>query len=422
MTLMGDRSGSAHVRRGNHTHKEPHSSLLARLGGSSQSLRCRLWLFSAWSLPHRFLSNLNFRSLVAWIVLIGVFSSLIVLNGFADSPFDDLTPDEYTFTGRRGTTYTATWDRTTNEFTIWSPDGTFPWDWTAFVNANGAIALAGHPDVADTFRFSDSSSLAGVGAGDVMRVKAWNIISLAHLTKIGLIVGSGPTAQRAWLSDGTISCYTLAPYYVGYRVSLLGRTITVRISHLAIGALEAAGLIEVAIDDPTDAYVLLASDLEPRTRYQQAVEYRGINDTTLEFDAEHTAIRGRGGDGTSVYLYADVPLFGWSASNRSFNDYLAADTLDGQVATGTGDGRVALKVTARPVQRFYIANFILPDDERRDPTALWESLRDERLNALRQMPTLDAPDLPAFEFVLGLSNLLGRTLPIDITDSRDKLE
>ena len=48
-----------------------------------------------------------------------------------------------------------------------TPDGTFPWDWTAFAGERGAVALAGHPDVAYTFRFSDPSSLLGLGIGDV---------------------------------------------------------------------------------------------------------------------------------------------------------------------------------------------------------------------------------------------------------------
>jgi hypothetical protein len=41
---------------------------------------------------------------------------------------------------------------------------------------------------------------------------------MAHLTKIGLIIGSGASAQRAWLSDGLITEYVLAPHYVGYQV------------------------------------------------------------------------------------------------------------------------------------------------------------------------------------------------------------
>ena len=180
------------------------------------------------------MKNQIHRAIVLF-TLITLILPLSALDSQAAPPFDDLTPNQYTFVGRRGTAYTATWDPATYEITISTPDGTFPWDWMSFVNANGAIALAGHPDVASTFRFSDASSLSGLGVGDVMRVKAWDVLSLAHLTKIGLVIGSGPSAQRAYLSEGTISHYVLAPHYIGYQVSVLGRTVTVRLSHLALG-------------------------------------------------------------------------------------------------------------------------------------------------------------------------------------------
>ena len=99
-----------------------------------------------------------------WIVLPLILVSLVLslaplkTDTWADGPFDALTPNEYTFIGRRGATYTATWDFDTYEITIATSDGTFPWDWTAFVNSNGAIALAGHSDVADTFEFSDPTA------------------------------------------------------------------------------------------------------------------------------------------------------------------------------------------------------------------------------------------------------------------------
>ncbi|MCP4537263.1 MAG: hypothetical protein GY832_08955 [Chloroflexi bacterium] len=348
--------------------------------------------------------------IVMSITLVGLVLLLRPLSIKADAPFDDLTPNEYSFVGRRGATYTATWDPSTYEITIATPDGTFPWDWTAFVNSNGAMALAGHPDVVDTFQFSDSNSLLGLGTGDVMRVKAWDIISLAHLTKIGLVIGSGPSAQRAYLSEGVISHYTLAPHYIGYEVSVLGRTVTVRLSHVAPDTLEAVGIIEVQLDDPTNAYLLVASDLEPRTRYQQAVEYRGIGDTLLSFLSDEQAIRGRGGDGTEVFFYTASPLSSWSAHNRSFDDVLDADTLDESVVSGQSDGRAALKVVAQPVQHFYIGNVVLDSDERDDPSLLTNALRDARLSALNQLPTLDADDLPAFKFVLALSNLFGTYL------------
>ncbi|MBU0704801.1 MAG: hypothetical protein KKC18_13145, partial [Chloroflexi bacterium] len=352
----------------------------------------------------------RFRWTITSVALVGLLLSLLPLSIRADAPFDDLTPNEYTFVGRRGATYTATWDPSTYEITISTPDGTFPWDWTAFANSNGAIALAGHPDVVDTFQFSDANSLLGLGTGDVMRVKAWDIISLAHLTKIGLVIGSGPSAQRAYLSEGTISHYTLAPHYIGYEVSVLGRTVTVRLSHVAPDTLEAVGVIEVQVDDPTNAYLLVASDLEPRTRYQQAIEYRGIGDTLLSFQTDAQAIRGLGGDGTEVFFYTGSSLFSWSANNRSFDDFLDADALDESVVSGQSDGRAALKVVAQSVQHFYIGNVILDSDERADPSPLINTLCDARVSALNQLPTLDAPDLPAFKFVLALSNLFGTYL------------
>ena len=66
--------------------------------------------------------------------------------------------------------------------------------------------------------------------------------------------------------------YTLAPHYIGYSASLFDRNITVRLSHLSpttTTTLAAVGVIEVQLDDPTDASLLVVSDLEPRTSYQQ---------------------------------------------------------------------------------------------------------------------------------------------------------
>ncbi|MBC7251958.1 MAG: hypothetical protein H5T62_16975, partial [Anaerolineae bacterium] len=350
------------------------------------------------------------RWTIAFFLLVGLVWPVSRLDIHADPPFDDLTPNEYSFSGRRGTNYTVTWDPLTYEFTIFTPDSTFPWDWIGFVNSNGAIAMAGHPDVASTFRFSNANSLSGLGVGDVMRVKAWDIINLAHLTKIGLVIGSGPSAQRAYLSEGTISQYMLAPHYIGYRVSVLGRTVTVHLSHLAPGELQAVGVIEVQLDDPTDAYLLVASDLEPRREYQQAVEYRSSSSTSLSFQDSEQAVRGYHSDGTEVFLYASSPLHSWSANNLSFQNYLAADTLDGRVVPGESDGRTALKVAAQPVQYFYVGNVILDSANRADPSSLLNALRDARLAALHQLPVLDAPNLPAFKFVLAISNLFGTYL------------
>ncbi|MCR4407748.1 MAG: hypothetical protein NUW24_12650 [Anaerolineae bacterium] len=350
------------------------------------------------------------RQAITLFTLLSLILPLMVLNIQAAPPFDDLTPNQYSFAGRRGTTYTAAWDPSTYEITISTPDGTFPWDWIGFVNSNGAIAMAGHPDVASTFRFSDPSSLSGLGVGDVMRVKAWDIISLAHLTKIGLVIGSGPSAQRAYLSEGTISHYVLAPHFIGYQVSVLGRTVTVRLSHLAPDTLQAVGVIEVQVDDPTNAYLVLASDLEPRQEYQQAIEYRNSSSTYLSYQAADQAIRGYNSDGTEVFFYASSPLSSWSANNLSFTNYLNADVLDGRVLGGQSDGRSALKVAAQPVQYFYIGNVVLGSTERANPTTLINALRNSRLSALHQLPILDAPGLPAFKFVLTLSNLFGTYL------------
>ena len=66
-------------------------------------------------------------------VIIGLVLSLVAHDIQADAPFDDLTPNQYTFAGRRGTAYTATWDPATYEVTFSTPDGTFPCDWNGFL-------------------------------------------------------------------------------------------------------------------------------------------------------------------------------------------------------------------------------------------------------------------------------------------------
>ena len=71
-------------------------------------------------------------------MLIGLMLSQTFVNIQADAPFDDLTPNQYTFVGRRGATYTATWDPDTYEVRISTPDSTFPWDWMSFVSPGRA--------------------------------------------------------------------------------------------------------------------------------------------------------------------------------------------------------------------------------------------------------------------------------------------
>ena len=44
----------------------------------------------------------------------------------------DLTPNQLTFTGRRGTSYNVSWNPSTYEFTFSTPDSTFPWDWISW--------------------------------------------------------------------------------------------------------------------------------------------------------------------------------------------------------------------------------------------------------------------------------------------------
>jgi hypothetical protein len=330
--------------------------------------------------------------------------SAIVIAPLASNPIGSRA-ESLTFTGRRGSSYTATWDNDTYQFTITTADGTFPWDWISFVGRRGAVALAGHDEVAETFAFSTPSSLDGLQAGDVMRVKAWDRLSLAHVTKIGLVIGSGGSAQRAWLGDGTITAYHLAPHYVGYRVEVLGRTVTVQLSHLQMDATTVVGAITVQLDDPTGARLYFVSDLEPAENYQQAVEYRNASNTTLGFDDTEQALWGEGSGSVRAYLYASAALESWSANNLSFDDYLNADALDGQIRSGESDGRVAAIVTASTEQHFYVGNGVLAEPDRSDPASLRASLRDARLAALDRLPRVSAPDKPGFDFVTAISNL-----------------
>jgi hypothetical protein len=337
-----------------------------------------------------------------------------------DPPFDDLTPNEYTFTGRRGTSYTATWDPETYQVTFSTPNSTFPWDWMSFLGEQGAISLAGNNAVAYTFAFSSASTITGVARGDIMRVKARDIHNLAYLTKIGLVIGSGAQAQRAWFSDSTITEYTLTPESIGYTATVLGRQVTVRVSHVTIADFQVVGVIEVTIDDPTNARIYIASDLEPALAYRYAVEYHDTPDTSVSYSDSQEIIQGLAtldtpeeqyyGQPLPVYFYASEPLDSWSANNLSFDNYLHADPLDGQVAPGTHDGRVAMATVAQPVQYFYIGNVVLDDPTRADPTSLMDALGTQRLAALEQLPLVDAPGLPAFKFVNVMSNLLNSYL------------
>ncbi len=357
---------------------------------------------------------------VALILLAGLLLPSVASSPRSDAPLDDLTPNEYTFVGRRGRTYTAAWDVDTYEIRISTPDGTFPWDWMSFVGPDGVISLGGLSDIGNIFTFSDPSSLSGSRPGDLIRVKGRDIHNLAHLTKIGLVIGSGSSAQRAWFSDGTITTYYLAPHFIGYEARVLGRTVTVRLSHLAPAPFQPVGVIEVAIDDPTNARLVLATDLEPALSYLYAVEFRDTPDTVLSFDAGAQAIVGSAvldtederfyGSPVRAYVYSSSPLHSWSAANLSFGSYLSADTLDRRIAAGSNDGRVAISVVAQPLQRFYIGATVLDSSLRADPSGPINALRDARLAALGQLPVIEATDLPAFQFVNVVSNLLNAYL------------
>jgi len=327
---------------------------------------------------------------------------------------------QHTFTGRPGGTYTATWDSETYEFSISTSNGYFPWDWVSFVGHQGGIALNGYPNVVNTFAFSQANSLPGAMPGDVMRVKGQDIHLLAHLTKIGLVIGSGGSAQRAWLSQGAISEWLLGPHYVGYRATVLGRQVTVRLSHVDLADFRVVGVIQVTLENAANARLVLASDLEPALDYHYAVEFRDTPDTRVSFRAADQAIQGLAtlntgdelayGQPVPVYLYASEPLHSWSANNLAFDQYLQADTLDGRAATGAHDGRSALTTVAQSTQYFYIGNVILDGAARADPSGLIDDLRAERLAALAQLPTIDAPGLPAFAFVNAISNLFNAYL------------
>lgn len=345
---------------------------------------------------------------------LGVITKLTIVLGvlwpstsIAQGPYADLTPNELTFTGRRGTTYTATWDPETYEVSFATSDNTFPWDWIGFVGPQGAVALNGYTDIADTFIRVDPAALAHAQPGDLIRVKGRGVLGLAHVTKLGLIIGQGAGAQRAWFSEGDIDEYIVAPHYVGFQADVLGRTVNVRITSLNPQDYYSVCTIEVSLDDPTDARLLLASDLEPTMDYNYAVEFYNRTDTWLSFDTNEQALVGtQDGSLHPVYVYSNQPLHSWSGNNLTFQEYLSADVLDGQLYAGGSDGRAAISVVAQPVQHFYIGSQVLDSATRADPSAAWDALRAIRVAQLDALPTIDSLSMPDFKFVNLFSNLI----------------
>lgn len=351
------------------------------------------------------MSKVMWRIIVVSLLLVSLLGVWVPV-AWADPPYDDLTPNELTFDGRRGTVYTATWDPDTYEVTVSTPDGTFPWDWISFVGPQGAVALNGYPDVGQTFDRSDPQALAGAQPGDLIRIKGRGVLGQAHLTKIGLVIGTGASAQRAWFSEGNITEYVVAPHYVGYEVQVLGRTAQVRVTAVNPQDYYSVGIIEVSLDDTSDAQVLLVSDLEPTMDYRFAVEFHSRNDTVLTFLSSDEALRGtQGSSAYPVYVYSDQALHSWSGNNLTFDQYLAADTLDGQLYSPGSDGRVALKVIAQPTQYFYIGSRLLDSATRADPTGVWNALRDQRAAQLDALPVVDSLEMPQFKFINLLSSI-----------------
>lgn len=107
----------------------------------------------------------------------------------------------------------------------------------------------------------------------------------------------------------------------------------------------------------------------------------------------------------TTFAYSDQPLQSWSGHDLALDDYLAADTLDGQLATGNSDARAALRIAAQGTQYFYIGSLVLDHATRSDPTTAWYTLRDARIQALNAMPQIESVAQPKFEFVNFLSNL-----------------
>jgi hypothetical protein len=348
------------------------------------------------------------------IILASILFSVFVF-GLWTKPLSELrvrAAGPYDFSGRWGSTHTANWDYVTHQATITGDQNLFPWDFISFVGKRGAISLAGNPNVADTFAWSNPSAIAGVQAGDVLRVKANDNINFSHLSKIGLVIGYGTDAQRAWLSDGTILEYYLAPDHVGYRVNVLGREAVVRLSHLAVGEREAVGVIQISLDDPTNARLYFVSDLEPAVRDAYALNFFSTGDTILSYDsgAEALVAHNEWGVRVDVYLYSSAPLLSWSGSNDAFDIYLQTDELDQQVASVPTDGRSALVIQAQATQYFYIGSTLLADPSRANPTPLIDAMRLERVDALNRLPVVQAEEMPGLELVNFLSNLFNAYL------------
>ncbi len=350
---------------------------------------------------------------------------MVLLSTFLATPFSaHAQTGGYTFTGRRGASYTATWNETTYEVEITTPNNTFPWDFISFVGPMGAIALNGLPNIGNTFAFSENSSIAGAMPGDILRVKGHDAWVLSHLSKIGMVIDDGEEIQRGWFSQGNISSYLLEPGSVGYRVNLLGRHATVQLTLLTIDADDFVAVIAITLDDPTDARLVFATDLEPAISYTYGVEYHNTADTQLAYDGVQEAIQGtaqmNSGDELAywarthqhiqAFVYASEPLLGWSANNLPLNDYLQADTLDATIAGGYNDGRVALTTQAQSTQYFYIGTTVLTEALRTNPVTAWEALCDERLNTLSQLPIMEADALPGITLTSMLANLLNSYL------------
>ncbi|MBN1657085.1 MAG: hypothetical protein JXA93_01725 [Anaerolineae bacterium] len=344
-------------------------------------------------------------SVVLALLCIGLVPAMVPQVTRAAGPLD--------FTGRWGTQHVANWDLADYEVTFSADQNHFPWDFISFVGQRGAISLCGHPDIADTFAWSSSSALAGAGTGDLLRVKGPDAQSYSHITKIGLVIGTGSDAERAWFSSGTIDEYYLAPESVGYRATVLGRSVTVRLSHLTDGADDAVGVIEVSIDDPTDARIYFVTDLEPAVHEPQAFGFISRPDTLISYDdsSESLAAYNEGGSARmDIYMYSSEPLASWSGTNLAFDTYLNNDVLDEQVLPTASDGRSAFIVQAEPTVYFYVGSSLLSAGVRQDPTAAIEALGAERVSALDETSVIHSSEMPSFELVNLLSNLFNAYL------------
>jgi len=166
-------------------------------------------------------------------------------------------------------------------------------------------------------------------------------------------------------------------------------------------------VVTVSLDDPSDARVYFAADLEPAVDGAYALEFHSRDDTVVSYDAGSAVLAAYNSSGVrlDMYLYSSAPLLSWSGSNQEFATYLASDVLDEQVAAGGTDGRVAVVVAAQAAQHFYIGSGLLTGAERADPTGALATLRAGRAAALAQLPTIESAALPRLELVNFLSNL-----------------